>query len=47
VASDPVQYLTHFGETDSLSEQDEVLAEKYLVRVWAGWDHIDYNYRNI
>ena len=36
VASDPAQYLTNFGETDTLSEQDEALAEKYLVRVWAG-----------
>ncbi|KAH3837457.1 hypothetical protein DPMN_110847 [Dreissena polymorpha] len=26
----------NFGETDTLSEQDEALAEKYLVRVWAG-----------
>lgn len=32
VACDPIQYLTNFGET----EQDEALAEKYLVRVWAG-----------
>ena len=33
---DPVQYLTNFGETDTLSEQDTALAEKYLVRAWAG-----------
>ncbi|KAH3725182.1 hypothetical protein DPMN_051017 [Dreissena polymorpha] len=26
----------NFGETDTLSEQDEALADKYLVRVWAG-----------
>jgi len=36
VTSDPVQFLMNFGETDTLSEQDEALAEKYLVRVWAG-----------
>jgi len=36
VACNPVQYLTNFGETNTLSEQDEALAEKYLVRVWAG-----------
>ena len=36
MASDPVQYLTNFGETDVLSEQDIAQAEKYLVRVWAG-----------
>ena len=33
---DPVQYLTNFGEADTLTEQDTALAEKYLVRVWAG-----------
>ncbi|KAH3698913.1 hypothetical protein DPMN_073858 [Dreissena polymorpha] len=26
----------NFGETDTLSEKDEALAEKYLIRVWAG-----------
>ncbi|KAH3734220.1 hypothetical protein DPMN_040659 [Dreissena polymorpha] len=26
----------NFGETDTFSEQYEALAEKYLVRVWAG-----------
>ena len=31
-----VQYLTNFGEADTLSEQDTALAEKYLVRVKAG-----------
>ena len=31
-----MQYLTHFGETDTLSDQYVVLAEKYLVRIWAG-----------
>ena len=36
LASDPVQYLTNFGEADTLSDQDTALAEKYLVRVWAG-----------
>ncbi len=36
LASDPVQYLINFGETDTLSEQDLELAEKYLVYVWAG-----------
>jgi hypothetical protein len=36
VACDPVMYLTNFGEADTLSEQDAALAEKYLVRVWAG-----------
>jgi hypothetical protein len=36
IATDPVRYLMNFGETDSLSEQDETLAEKYLVRVWVG-----------
>ena len=33
---DPVQYLTNFGETDTWTDQDVVLAEKYLVHVWAG-----------
>ena len=33
---DPVQYLTNFGQTDTLSDQDEVPAEKNLVCVWAG-----------
>ena len=36
VACDPVQYPTNFGETDALLEQDVLLAEKYLVHVWAG-----------
>lgn len=36
MASDPVQYLANFGEADTLTEQDAALAEKYLVRVWAG-----------
>ncbi len=37
MASDPVQYLTNFGESDTLSEQYPALAaEEYLVRVWAG-----------
>ena len=36
LVSDPVQYLTNFGESNILSEQDLALAEKYLVRVWAG-----------
>jgi hypothetical protein len=36
MACDPVQYLTNFGETDTLLEQDILLAEKYLVHVWAG-----------
>ena len=36
MASDPVRYLTNFGEADTLSEQDAALAEKYLVHVWAG-----------
>lgn len=36
ISCDPVQYLTNFGETDMLLEQDAVLAEKYLVRVFAG-----------
>ena len=36
MASDPVQYLINFGEADTLSDQDTALAEKYLVRVWAG-----------
>ena len=35
LASDPVQYLTHFGETEPLSEQTKALAEKYLLRVKA------------
>ena len=33
---DHVQYLTNFGETDTLLDQDAALAEKYLVQVWAG-----------
>ena len=36
LASDPAQYLTNFGEADTLSDQDTALAEKYLIRVWAG-----------
>src|SRR6266516_7873975 len=36
MAYDPVQYLTNFGETEHLLEQDAALAEKYLVHVWAG-----------
>lgn len=36
ILCDPVQYLTNFGEDDTLSEQDIVLAERYLVRVWTG-----------
>ena len=36
MASDPVEYLTNFGNADTLTEQDTALAEKYLVRVWAG-----------
>ena len=36
MASDPVKYLTNFGEADSLTEQDAALTEKYLVHVWAG-----------
>ena len=35
-ANQPVLYLTNFGETDTLSEHDFVLAEKYLVCVQAG-----------
>ena len=33
---DSVQYITNFGETDTLSDQDVVLADMYVVRVWAG-----------
>lgn len=36
MSCDPVQYLTNFGETDIMLEQDAALAEKYLVHVWAG-----------
>jgi hypothetical protein len=36
MACDPVQYLANFGETNTVSEQDAALAEKYLVRVWSG-----------
>ena len=36
MTSDPEQYLTNFGEADTLSEQGTALAEKHLVRVWAG-----------
>ena len=36
MASDPVQYIINFGESGTLLEQDSALAEKYLVRVWAG-----------
>ena len=35
MSCDQVQCLTHFGETDSLSEQGLAPAEKYLVRVWS------------
>ena len=34
--ADPVRYLYNFGECQPMSEQDEVLAEEYLVRVWSG-----------
>ena len=33
---EPVQYLTNFGETDTLSVKDVLLADMYMVRVWAG-----------
>ena len=33
---DPVQYLFRFGETNYQFDQDALLAEKYLVRVFAG-----------
>ena len=36
MASEPVQYLTNFGELDTLPDQDTALAEKYLICVWAG-----------
>ena len=36
MASDPVQYLTNFGDADIFTEQGAALAEKYLVRGWAG-----------
>ena len=36
LACDPVQFLSRFGESSSISEDDETLAEKYLVRVYAG-----------
>ncbi|KAH3892304.1 hypothetical protein DPMN_016419 [Dreissena polymorpha] len=36
VTTDSVQFFMNFGETDTLSEQDETLAEKYLVRLWTG-----------
>ncbi|KAH3722038.1 hypothetical protein DPMN_064987 [Dreissena polymorpha] len=36
VTSEPVQFLINFGETYTLSALDEALAEKHLVRVWAG-----------
>ena len=36
IASDSVQYLSNFGETTTLTEQDKALAEEYLVKVWTG-----------
>ena len=37
ITCEPVQYLTNFGETDTLSEQDAVHCHnRYLVHVWAG-----------
>ncbi len=36
VGWDPVQFLTNFGENVVPSKQDQSLAEKYLVHVWAG-----------
>ena len=36
IVSDPVQYLTSFGENSIMTDQDRDLAEWYLVRVWAG-----------
>ena len=34
--SDPFRYLTNFGESDILSEQDICLAEQYLVKCSIG-----------
>ena len=31
-----MQYLSNFGETTTLTEQDKALAEEYLVKVWTG-----------
>ncbi|KAH3894675.1 hypothetical protein DPMN_018832 [Dreissena polymorpha] len=36
VTFERVQFLMNFGETDTVSEQDEALAKNYLARVWAG-----------
>ena len=36
MTSDPVKYLSNFGEESILTEQGIPHAEKYLVRVWAG-----------
>ena len=36
LSSDPEHYLSHFGETQTLSEQDMALAEKFLVKCWIG-----------
>ena len=36
MVSDPVKCLERFGETEKLSEEDQALKEKYLVRVWVG-----------
>ncbi|KAH3698423.1 hypothetical protein DPMN_055171 [Dreissena polymorpha] len=45
VTSDPVQFLMNFGETDTLSEQDEALAEVSGTRL--GREKIDDNCGNI
>ena len=35
-ACNPERYLTNFGESSTLSEQDDALAEEILVKCWVG-----------
>ena len=36
IACNPVQYLKNFWENSIMFDQDQDLAERYLVRLWAG-----------
>ena len=47
MTSDPVKYLSNFGEESISTEHDISCAEKYLVRVWAGVRLKKKNSRNI
>ena len=48
MACSPVQYLTNFGETDTLLEQDVVLAEAVgLLGTCLRRDQVNYNWSDI